>query len=100
MKNLIKRVYFINIILLILFFNVGCHPDNSYFTNKEVKKYCDFDMSKTEYKISKLNNGKYVLVDKRGFKVYGMNDNDVVGNDTCYIKMIACKWWENSVVRD
>jgi len=102
MKNSFKLTekarYFIYT-LLALVLCVGCHSDNNHYTNKEVKEFCDFDMSKTDWKIAKMNNGKYVLVDKKYyFKLEDKGGKYVTGNDTCYLKMRAYKWWMNSVV--
>lgn len=81
---------------VIIYFDVTCHLDDPAYTKKEVSKYCDFDISKTDYRIDTLNNGELILM--RGkHKVIDGGNNYVKGNDICYLKMRAFFFWENSV---
>jgi len=74
------------------------HPDNSTYTKSEVKELCDFDLSKTKYRIKETNDGRFALGYKKyDFLVIDGNENYLRGQDTCYLKFRAYKFWLNDV---
>lgn len=88
---------FLGITAIAITFHIE-HPDNSLYTKSEVKESCDFDLSKTKFKIRETNGGQFVLGYKEhAFLVEDGNDEKVKGEDTCYLKHRAYMFWLNDV---
>lgn len=97
MKRLNSIFYGVLIVLIM----VGCngHHDDIGYALDDVEEQCDFDLTKTMYRIDVLNSGKLILM-RGDYKVVDGNDNNVVGKDSCYLKLRAYNFWINSVKDD